>query len=207
MIMAFDTFILFAITTFVVVSVPGPAAITIASLGSSNGVLRAQFGIFGVATANALYFALSALGIASVIIASSFLFTTIKWIGVAYLTYLGFTAIFSLAGITAIQGAKPVKNGVLFSKGFLVEISNPKALLYFAAILPTFIDIELPVGPQILIMGTTTMVMDILIYSAYAFMGRTITTIGLRPWALKCINITAGGALLYAAFRMSKLPL
>ncbi|MEL6693796.1 MAG: LysE family transporter, partial [Pseudomonadota bacterium] len=78
--MEFGTFILFAITTFVVVFSPGPAAITVTAQGSGNGVGRAQFGIIGIASANVIYFALSATGIASLIIASNTLFTIIKWV-------------------------------------------------------------------------------------------------------------------------------
>ena len=147
--MDLSVFLLFAMTTFVVVFSPGPAAITVASQGSGNGALRAQFGILGVASANAAYFILSATGIASVIIASHTLFSVIKWAGVAYLVYLGLSALFSKSGGLTVRPGDADNSARLFIKGFIVEFANPKALLYFAAILPQFIDVARPIGAAI----------------------------------------------------------
>lgn len=203
--MEFGTFILFAITTFVVVFSPGPAAITVTAQGSGNGVGRAQFGIIGIASANVIYFALSATGIASLIIASNTLFTIIKWVGVAYLAYLGLNAIFSKTGALKVEPGTKDTRRTLFAKGFIVEFANPKALLYFAAILPQFLDPSAPIAPQIAIMGLTTLVMDVVVYSAYALLGQTITQSSVKPWIVKTLNRTAGSALLFAAFKMVRV--
>ena len=203
--MEIGTFILFAVTTFVVVFSPGPAAITVTAQGSGNGVGRAQFGIFGVASANVIYFALSATGIASLIIASNTLFMGIKWVGIAYLTYLGLAAIFSKSGALKVEAGPRNARRSLFVKGFIVEFANPKALLYFAAILPQFLDPSAPIAPQIAIMGITTLVMDVVVYSAYAYLGQTITRSGVKPWIVKLLNRTAGSALLFSAFKMVRV--
>ena len=203
--MDFSTFILFALTTFVVVFSPGPAAITVTAQGSGNGLSRAQYGIFGIASANVIYFALSATGIASLIIASNLLFTGIKWLGIVYLAYLGLTALFSKSGALKVAAGPPENRRTLFVKGFIVEFANPKALLYFAAILPQFLDTAAPIAPQIAIMGLTTLVMDVMVYSAYAYLGQSITRSGVKPWIVKTLNRAAGSALLYAAFRMIKV--
>jgi threonine/homoserine/homoserine lactone efflux protein len=96
--MELGIYLVFMLTTAVVILTPGPAAIAIAAQGAGNGHRRATFGVFGVAAANAVYFLLSATGIASLLIASSFIFGVIKWVGVAYLVYLGLSAIFSKTG-------------------------------------------------------------------------------------------------------------
>ncbi len=203
--MELTTFILFFITTFVVVFSPGPAALTIASQGSGNGFRYAFFGIFGIATANVVYFALSATGIASLIIASNLLFTVIKWVGVIYLVYLGLSAILSRSGAIKIKKGAKEKHRTLFARGFIVEFANPKALLYFAAILPQFIDITQPIAPQILIMGLTTVFLDITVYSVYAYLGHTISSSGVKAWVVKTLNSVAGSALLFAAYKMTKV--
>ena len=203
--MELSTFFLFALTTFVVVFSPGPAAITVTAQGSGNGLGRAQYGIIGIASANVIYFALSATGIASLIIASNLLFTVIKWLGIAYLAYLGLSAIFSQSGGLKVEAGAPEDRRTLFVKGFIVEFANPKALLYFAAILPQFLDTSAPIAPQIAIMGLTTLVMDVIVYSAYAYLGQSITRSGVKPWVVKGLNRTAGTALLYSAFRMLKV--
>ncbi|WP_108812529.1 LysE family transporter [Sphingorhabdus sp. Alg231-15] len=203
--MDFNTFLLFAGTTFVVVASPGPAAIAVTSQGSGNGVLRAQSGILGIAFANAVYFALSALGIASIIIASSLLFAVIKWAGVAYLIYLGVSAIMSKSGGLNIVEGRRQSFKAMFARGFLVEFANPKALLYFAAILPQFLDLSSPVLPQILIMGLATAFLDIIIYSGYAWLGNGLAKSRLNSGVIKFLNRVAGSALLFTAFKVAKL--
>ena len=192
-------------TTFVVVFSPGPAALTVTSLAAANGVRRSLFGIAGIASANAIYFILSATGIASLIIASHTLFTAIKWMGVLYLVYLGLTALTSRSGVLRVSRGAPETINSIFTKGFIVEFANPKALLYFAAILPQFLNTAAPIAPQIAIMGITTLVLDFVVYSAYAVIGRGLALSGVRPWMTKVLNKSAGGALLFAAFKMTKV--
>ncbi|MFN2099032.1 LysE family translocator [Altererythrobacter sp. MF3-039] len=203
--MELSTFILFAATTFVVVLTPGPAAIAAAAQASSNGVTRTQAAVGGIASANAMFFVLSATGISATIIASETIFTTIKWFGVAYLIYLGLSAIFSRSGGLQIEPGEPRSVASLFGKGFLVEAANPKALLYFAAILPQFLDTAAPIAPQMAIMGLTTLFFDWAIYSCYTVLGAQIARHGVRPSSIRALNSLAGGALLYSAFRVAKV--
>jgi threonine/homoserine/homoserine lactone efflux protein len=202
----FETYLIFLITTAVVVFTPGAAAIAIASQGATNGGRRAFAGVVGVASANAIYFALSATGIASLILASNLVFSIIKWVGVAYLIYLGLTAIFSKAGAIRVRAdRKKSPVAMLFNQGFVVEFANPKALLYFAAILPQFLNPTQPILPQILIMGGTTLFIDLLAYSLYALLGDHLTRGGIKDWIVSLINKTAGGALLFAGFKMASI--
>lgn len=203
--MELQMFTIFAITTFFVVFSPGPAAITAASQGAANGPWRATSGVLGIATANAVYFALSATGIASLIIASHTLFSVIKWVGVAYLIYLGATALFSKTGGLSVQPGQRARRSVLFATGFTVEFANPKALLYFAAILPQFVDPGRDILPQILIMGGLTLAIDLVVYSVYAQLGHALATSGAKPWIVKSVNRVAGSALLFAAFKMARV--
>ncbi len=201
--MTIETYLVFFITTTIIVFTPGAAAITIAAQGAANGGRRALAGAAGIASANVVYFALSATGIASLIVASNTAFMIIKWIGVGYLVYLGFNALFSQSGAIQIDGTRRVASmRKLFGQGFIVEIANPKALLYFVAILPQFIDTGRPILAQILIMGATTLLIDLTSYSSYAFLGGLLQRGGLKSWATAMFNKTAGAALLFAAFRM-----
>ena len=200
-----STFLLFAATTFVVVLTPGPAAIAVAAQASGNGFKRSQATVGGVASANAVFFLLSATGISASILASETIFAAVKWFGVAYLTYLGMSAIFSRSAGLQIEKGEPNSLGSLFGKGFLVEAANPKALLYFAAILPQFLDTSAPIAPQMAIMGITTLFFDWLIYSGYAGMGAQIAREGVNPARIRLLNRIAGGALLYSAFRVAKV--
>ena len=201
--MELGIYLIFFVTTAVVIFVPGPAAIAIAAQGAGNGHKRAIFGTLGVASANAVYFILSAMGIATLLIASPLIFNAIKWVGVAYLVYLGLSAIFSKSGGIQFPTGKLQSAFSLFGKGFLVEFANPKALLYFAAILPQFLDVSKPIILQMLIMGGTTVVLDLISYSLYAYAGDRLTSGAVKEWIVRLINRVAGGALLLAGARMA----
>jgi len=201
----FETLALFLATTFVVVLSPGPAAIAVTGEAASNGFKRSFFVILGIALANVGFFALSATGVAALVIGSSVLFTVIKWIGVAYLLYLGFGAIFSSTGPLTISPMKKDagSSSNAFLKGFVLEASNPKALLYFSALLPQFVDISHPVLPQLAIMCFMTFFLDLLCYSLYAYLGFRSSTVAISPFILKCINRSAGGLLIFAGLKMA----
>jgi threonine/homoserine/homoserine lactone efflux protein len=206
--MQLDTYLVFLVTTAVVVFSPGAAAIAVASQGAANGGRRALSGVFGIATANAVYFALSATGIASLILASNLVFSAIKWIGVGYLVWLGLTSLFTPSGAIRVKpGQKQSGVAALFAQGFVIEFANPKALLYFAAILPQFLDVNSAILPQILIMAATTYLIDVTSYSAYAFLGDRLTRGGVRNWLVTLVNKSAGVALLYAGFRMASVSI
>ncbi len=202
-----ELLLLFAITTFVVVLTPGPAAIAVASESAKHGNARGSLVIFGIACANATYFTLSATGISALILASSTLFSAIKWLGVAYLIWLGLQAIFSSAGGFAIGGGNHERKGAtqVFMRGFIVEMANPKALLYFAALLPQFIDPTQPVLQQFLLYGALTFLIDFIVYSGYSFLASISTRSGLKPAVTKWINRVAGGMLIFAGVNMAKV--
>ena len=90
----------------------------------------------------------------------------------------------------------------LYLQGFIVEFANPKALLYFAAILPQFVNPTDPILPQILIMGGVTVVIDFTVYMGYAYLAHRLINGGVKPRVVKAINVLAGSALLFAAFKM-----
>ena len=200
-----DTFILFFVTTFVVVLSPGPAVIMVTGESASNGFKRSFWVILGIAVANALFFVLSAMGIVTLILASDVLFSIIKWAGVAYLLYLGVTALFSAGGPLNIEADKQTKSKIhlTFLKGFVLEISNPKALLYFSALLPQFIDITRPIALQATLLGGTTFILDLVCYGFYTYLGWKSSSVGLKPIVVKIINKTAGTMLIFAGIKMA----
>jgi len=173
--MDLNLYLLFLLTTMVVVFAPGPTAIAIATQGAANGVRRALFGVFGVALANFIYFLLSATGVTSLILTTGTLFSIIKWLGVAYLMYLGLNTFFSKTGGIQLDQQKITdKNNKLFRQGLLVELANPKAILYFSALIPQFIDPSRPILLQMIIMSSTCFLVDLVSYSTYAYLGDTI---------------------------------
>ena len=202
--MSLEVYIVFLLATIVVVFSPGPAAITVASQGASNGAKKSLFGVFGVASANVVYFFLSATGIASLIIASNTLFAIIKWIGVLYLLYLGFNALLSKNSVIKVDAKfSQAKLKKLFLQGFIVELANPKALLYFSALIPQFLDVDQSIYEQLLIMGITCFVIDCIAYGLYGFFGDRISKGAIKTWMVNLINKATGGFFIFIGLRMA----
>lgn len=203
--MNWDTYLLFLVTTTVVCLTPGPAALLIVAQGISNGYRRSYWAIAGIALANAIYFALSATGVAALIVASSTLFSIIKWIGVAYLFYLGIAAMRSKSSaLTVTSDASQAVSGVrAFWQAVVVELSNPKALLYFVALLPQFIDPSRPIGMQLLIFGVTCVGLDVFAYSLYAWLGSKTQRFTANEGFVKASNRASGGLLMLAGALMA----
>jgi homoserine/homoserine lactone efflux protein len=201
-----DLYLIFLFTTVMLILVPGPAAITVAAQGASHGPGKAFLGAIGVASADVIFFALSAAGIASLILASSLLFSVIKWFGVIYLLYLGATALFSKSG--AIRINKRTVNssrGKLFSQGLVVQLANPKALMYFSALLPQFIDPNEPMLFQMLLMGSSCLVADLLVYSLFSHLGDRLARQKMKSWVINIINKAAGITLISTGIKMASL--
>ncbi len=202
--MSLEVYIVFLLATIVVVFSPGPAAITVASQGASNGAKKSLFGVFGVASANVVYFFLSATGIASLIIASNTLFAIIKWVGVLYLLYLGFNALLSKNSVIKVDAqSSQTKLKKMFLQGFIVELANPKALLYFSALIPQFLDVSQSIYEQLLIMGITCFVIDCIAYGLYGFFGDRISKGAVKTWMVNLINKATGGFFIFIGLRMA----
>ncbi|MGE5648630.1 LysE family translocator [Noviherbaspirillum sp. UKPF54] len=203
--MNWHTYLIFFVTTAVVCLTPGPAALLIVTQGISNGYRRSYWAIAGIALANAVYFALSATGVAALIVASGTLFSAIKWAGVAYLFYLGIAAMRSKASALTVS-ANPghaVSGPRAFWQAVVVELSNPKALLYFVALLPQFVDPGQSVGLQMLVFGATTIALDLMSYSLYAWLGSTTQRFTANARFVKTSNRASGGLLMIAGAMMA----
>jgi homoserine/homoserine lactone efflux protein len=203
--MSWDTYLIFVVTTAVVCLTPGPAAILIVAQGISNGYRRSYWAIAGIALANAIYFALSATGVAALIVASGALFSVIKWVGVAYLFWLGISAMRSKSSALTVTGdATHAVSGIrAFWQAVVVELSNPKALLYFVALLPQFVDPAAPVALQMLVFGVTCIGLDLVAYSLYAWLGSKTQRFTANEKFVKNSNRASGGLLMVAGVMMA----
>ncbi|CAN5811011.1 LysE family translocator [soil metagenome] len=203
--MSWEAYFIFIVTTGVICLTPGPAALLIVAQGMSNGMRRSYWAIAGIALANALYFALSATGIAALIVASGELFSLIKWGGVAYLFYLGLSTLMSKASAFTVSSERSnaVQGWAAFWNAVVVELSNPKALLYFVALLPQFIDTAKPVGQQMLIYGSSCIALDALAYSLYAWLGSKTQKFTANAKFVKTSNRASGSLLMLAGVLMA----
>lgn len=204
--MDIELYTFFLVTTVMLILVPGPAAITVAKQAASHHSKLTFFSVLGVASADTLFFILSATGIASLIVASNLVFSIIKWLGIAYLMFLGASAIFSKAGTINIDTPSTTINPVkAFSQGLVVQLANPKALMYFSALLPQFLDPQEPLILQMVFMGLTCLFADLVVYSLYGQLGAQLARQQMKSWVVNLINKAAGIALIATGIKMVTL--
>ena len=159
--MNFTTWISFVGTVLIIGITPGPSVLLATANSMNHGVKKTIGTILGDLSANTLQIILSSLGLASIIISSGEIFNLIKWIGVAYLLYMGVTKLFTRPKIGQFKKAVKEKSFLkLYSEGFLMSASNPKPIVFFAALFPLFIDPNSTFIPQVVILGATYLTID-----------------------------------------------
>ena len=172
MAMTFESMALFTMTEAALSLSPGPAVMMVVAYGIARGWRTSLLVTLGILTGNAIYFALSATGIGSLILASPSLFLAIKYAGAAYLVYLGLSAIFGRPSPITISklDANGQKAARIFSTALMLQLTNPKSLLMFVAILPQFIDPSAPVGGQMLILAACSIIPEFFILLGYGML-------------------------------------
>jgi threonine/homoserine/homoserine lactone efflux protein len=184
---------------------PGPAVLFVLSQAIQRGPAKSVWGIGGILGANAMYFALSATSLGAVIVASYKLFFLIKWLGAAYLVFLGVRSFFGKSTITSLpESSRDSRSGPrILRDGFFLQAANPKALLFFTAILPQFIDAHHNVVFQILVLGVSSFVVEFFVLSAYGQLaGRALAT-ARSPRFERLTNRIAGSLLIGAGIGLA----
>jgi homoserine/homoserine lactone efflux protein len=173
--MTFKTWLLFLVMETALSLSPGPAVFYVVSQGARGALRRSLPAAAGIIGANAVYFALSATSLGAIIAASAQFFTIAKWTGAAYLIYLGVKALHSAGSTHAVDlgVALPTEKGDrrrVFLGALTLQLANPKALLFFLALLPQFIDPARAVVPQMLILAATSMLPEFCILMGYGWL-------------------------------------
>jgi homoserine/homoserine lactone efflux protein len=183
--MTFKTWLLFLAMETALSLSPGPAVFYVVSQGVRGALRRTLPAAAGILTANGFYFALSATSLGAIIAASARFFTVAKWIGAAYLIYLGVRALRSASSMHSVAlGVEGVGNEggrrAVYLGALTLQLANPKALLFFLALLPQFIDPSVPVAPQMLILAATSMLPELCILTAYGWLAHRAVHAGAR---------------------------
>jgi threonine/homoserine/homoserine lactone efflux protein len=203
---------LFCVAALTLAITPGPTVLMALSNAISGGRRAAFAGMAGVSIASLLLIAAVALGLGALLAASSTLFEAMRGVGVLYLCWLGiklWRAGSFAAAMSPMPSATLLQPPTAFMRSFTVGISNPKALLFFTAFLPQFIDPVRPLAPQYSILGVTFAAFDVLVMTVYVFAGiRAVAVLSQR--SLKLINRGCAVAMFMlaaalAAFRRSSV--
>ncbi len=199
----------FALVALVTVATPGPTVLLAMSTGSRHGMRLAAVGIAGAVLSDFVLITTVALGLGALLAASELAFSVLKWLGVAYLVYLGVGLLRSRGSADLSPGEagddKARRHaGRVFSKSLFVALGNPKGYLFFSALLPQFVSPSAPQLPQYLSLACTFALIDLAIMFGYATMGARAVR-SLRGAAAKWLNSFCGVTLLALAASLAGL--
>lgn len=195
-----DTLLLFSAVAFIAIATPGPTVLLALTNGSRFGVRASLAGMAGAVVSDIVLVSAVAVGLGALLAASETLFTLVKWVGVAYLAYLGFRLIRSKGVLVTPQAGQPGAASArsLFLRSFLVAVTNPKGYLFCSALLPQFINTAEPVALQYLALGGVFVAIDFSVMLAYAFAGVQAIRL-LREQGVLWLERISGAALLTLA--------
>jgi len=198
--MDLKTWLMFVLTETALCLSPGPAVLLVLSQGLSRGPRASVWANVGILTGNAIYFVLSAAGLGAVLLASHQLFEIVKWAGAAYLIWLGGAAILGRSAPLPIGTARgPVVAGPrLLLRGLVLQLANPKALLFFTALLPQFLNPAHDLKLQVATLALTSMSIEFLVLLAYGAAAGRMSAFTTRPRVSAWVNRLCGGMLIAA---------
>jgi homoserine/homoserine lactone efflux protein len=197
--MSFTTWITFVIAGTLIAISPGSGAVLSMSHGLAYGVKKASGTVLGLQLGLLLVFTIAGAGVGSLLLASSLAFAVVKTIGALYLMWLGLSQWRSKAGTSAVSTAGLAAHPSLRQRvltGFLTNATNPKGIIFMVAVLPGFIEKDLPLLPQLVILGVTMSTIDTIVMHGYAFLASAMQRFFRDAHAVKLQNRFFGGVLM-----------
>ena len=175
-----STFTIFVVATSVLLLTPGPAVLYIVTRSIDQGRVAGIVSTLGIAVGTLFHVAAAAFGISALLVSSALLFNFVKYLGAAYLIYLGIRKLLVREELQSIQKEESRKLFRIFYQGTLVNLLNPKTALFFFAFLPQFVDSSRGSATvQILFLGATLVIMGLLSDGLYAWFAGSLAK-GLR---------------------------
>jgi threonine/homoserine/homoserine lactone efflux protein len=195
-----STLLAFALVALIAIATPGPTVLLALANGSRFGLRRSVAGMLGAVASDFVLVGAVALGLGALLTASEFWFSVLKWVGAAYLAWLGWRLLRSKGGLDLAAASASTAHGeawprAVFAKSFLVAVTNPKGYLFCTALLPQFIDPAAPQWPQYTAIGVVFAALDFAVMFAYAAVGAHAMRL-LRRRAMLWMDRCCGGALL-----------
>jgi threonine/homoserine/homoserine lactone efflux protein len=186
---------IFTLAALGLLLIPGPAVLYIVTRSVAQGRKAGLASVLGIELAGLCHSVAAAFGLSAILVASALAFSVVKYVGAAYLVYLGIRALVSKGSQESEDGAPPRSTSQLFRKGFVVNILNPKTALFFYAFLPQFVDPSRgsPVL-QILMLGGLFVLMATFTDSAYALLGSGVGRLVMKQAGFRRVQryVSAG---------------
>lgn len=201
--MNFEIWLTFLATLLAFMITPGPSHLLMLSNSMTHGFRRSLATAAGDLTANAIQMLAAGLGLAAILVASQNALTIIKWLEVFYLIWMG-VRMWRHAGLakSTANAARSASVATLWGQGFLTSAANPKAVVFFAALFPQFIDAGSPFVPQFLALSITYLLVDGAFLASYGVSASWVAA-RLKGNATVLIHQIGGMFLIGAAVMLS----
>lgn len=203
--MPLTVWLTYVMTILVLMSVPGPSQLLMLSTSINHGTSKSMMTAFGDLTANSLQMLAVSLGLTVVLTHAGTIFLWIKWLGVAYLAYLGIKMILSKPK-EQLPNQMSIRMSKSYWQGFITSASNPKAIIFFSALFPQFINGHQGIVPQFFLLSITYLIMDGLFLSLYAYGARRIGHF-LKRKNKRIVGWLGGVLMISAAIVLARKPI
>ena len=179
---------------------PGPANLFSVANGAHRGRAAAMAGVLGMNLGTFVWFLGAAVGLGAVEAAIPWLFKVLAILGALYIAWLGVSSLWGAWRAQGETGHSAVRLGrSAFRDGFLVQLSNPKALIFFTAVLPPFLDLHRPFIPQLVAFSAGVILMDVFSMTAYGLGGAALSRKMTEPTFRRIFSSVVGCILILAA--------
>lgn len=204
--MTFELWFAFTVAAGALIAVPGPTNLMVMAYGLRYGTGPAVSTVFGVLPGISTSMILSFVGLGAILATSSQLFLIMKWAGAVYLVYLGIKQWRSTPelGEIEVDGGDASRLSI-FVQAFTVTLLNPKGIIFFIAFMPQFISAQSPVLPQMLILGTTFLLLVVPINTSYALLSGKMREFIQNQCVLRTMNRTGAAMLIGAGILTASL--
>ncbi len=189
--MSYQVWLAYMLACWVISISPGAGAIASMSSGLNYGFRRGYWNAFGLQLALLVQIAIVAAGVGMLFATTPWAFLVVKWFGILYLLYLAFMQWTASAQSIDIETEQPTKSiPKLILHGFIVNISNPKAIVFLLAVLPQFLDLSKPQWIQYVIMAITMITIDLIVMAGYTGLAAKVLRLLKSPKQQKYMNRT-----------------
>jgi threonine/homoserine/homoserine lactone efflux protein len=190
------------LTTYVLVVlglmvIPGPATLLVLARSVSGGRRAGIATGLGIGVGDLIHSTMATFGLSALLATSALAFEVVKYIGVAYLIYLGYRAFIERSGNLDMAAAPEISPGKAFRQGIFTEILNPKTALFFLALLPQFVDVHAgSAALQMILLGVVFVALGVVSDGAYALAAGSVGAWARRrPLAVRAQRWVSGGVL------------
>jgi len=208
--MSLATWITFFLACWAISLSPGPGAIAAMSAGLNHGFQRGYFMVFGLVLGICTQVVIVVAGLGAVIAASNTAFTVLKFLGAAYLVWLGIAQwrASDKPLVAAADDAPALSRKQLVMRGWAINATNPKGTVFMLAVVPNFIDLAHPLLPQYVVIALSLSFTDLVVMAGYVALASRVLRALREPHHVRIMNRSFGGLFvvagtLLASFRRS----